>query len=376
MKIPFETTKVRDMNIQMFNLRGMDKKYTFYYDETNNIRKFYLKENSFNSASELNFVLGGVLHEGENSNSDITQLLDKLFIQKSAKEIKLKHIAKGEFLDCIKSVKLKHFLSWLLESDLYVHITSLNIFYYSLVDIVDSAIINYEAYQNLDRYYIDMIKNNLYQVAKLEEESLINLLYKYQYPNIKKESVKQFIIEFTELLSPYEEDMQFHVGIVSLRQLLMKSISTQELSFIMNEEDFILLDDFKDFYMSKIYLFKNSEHIFDREDEIEEEIAKYEIIHDNVILQSYSFVNSHDYKLIQISDIFIGLFGKFTKFINTNTLIELGDIISQLEPLQRENLQLIHKIIDKSASKNQAFLHSIDSNEERTKYDHVAHWIS
>ena len=40
-------------------------KYHFFYDETNNIRKFYLKDNKFNSDCLDNFVLGGIVFEGE-----------------------------------------------------------------------------------------------------------------------------------------------------------------------------------------------------------------------------------------------------------------------------------------------------------------------
>jgi hypothetical protein len=33
---------IREMTIDAFKLRRADDKFTFYYDETNNIRKFYL----------------------------------------------------------------------------------------------------------------------------------------------------------------------------------------------------------------------------------------------------------------------------------------------------------------------------------------------
>ena len=38
-----------------------DSVYTFYYDETNNIKKFIVKEEDFNYAFHSNFVLGGVV---------------------------------------------------------------------------------------------------------------------------------------------------------------------------------------------------------------------------------------------------------------------------------------------------------------------------
>lgn len=375
MMTKFDTTELREINIQMNGLKDLDKKYTFYYDETNNIRKFYLRENSFNSASELNFVVGGVLHEGNICNSDIEKLLEGLSLQKSVNELKLKHIAQGDFLDCLKSTKLNYFLKWLLDSDLFVHYTSLNILYFSIVDIVDSAIISFEKYQELDRWYIDLMKNSLYQVAKMEEETLIKLFFKYQYPNIKREKVIDFIDELIEIISPYEDIEELHLGIASLRQLLKQSKKTSELTFIMDEEDLILLKDFKLFYMTPIYMFNKSEHIFDREDEIEEEINKHEIIYNGEIINSYSFVDSKDNKLIQISDVFIGLFGKFTRYVNISTMDELNETISTMNSIQLKNLKLIHQIIDKSDSKNKAFLHAIESYDGQKKYGYISYMI-
>jgi hypothetical protein len=45
-----------------------DKKFTFYYDETNNIKKFYVRENDFNYTFTANFILGGLVHEGTSPN--------------------------------------------------------------------------------------------------------------------------------------------------------------------------------------------------------------------------------------------------------------------------------------------------------------------
>ncbi len=54
-----KSIKVLNPNIDI------DSPYTFYYDETNNIKKFCLKnEEDFNNSFNSNFVLGGVLFEG------------------------------------------------------------------------------------------------------------------------------------------------------------------------------------------------------------------------------------------------------------------------------------------------------------------------
>jgi len=124
-----------------------DGVYTFYYDETNNIRKFYVRELDFNAAFTENFILGGLVHEGP--VPDVQPLIDSFNLQSTVKEVKFKHLAKGSFLDCLKSQKLNLFLKFIKDSNLYIHYSSLNILYWSIVDIVDSAIENSEASQKL-----------------------------------------------------------------------------------------------------------------------------------------------------------------------------------------------------------------------------------
>ena len=108
-----------------------DSYFTFYYDETNNIRKFHVREKEgnidFNYSFNSNFVLGGLVYEG--TQPDIKPLFDRLNLQKNITDVKLNHIAKGEFLDCLKSEKLNIFLKCLLDNDLYINYSSINILY-------------------------------------------------------------------------------------------------------------------------------------------------------------------------------------------------------------------------------------------------------
>lgn len=44
------------------SLYGLDEEYAFFYDETNNIRKFWIREDGFNERPK-NFVLGGIVYK-------------------------------------------------------------------------------------------------------------------------------------------------------------------------------------------------------------------------------------------------------------------------------------------------------------------------
>jgi len=65
----------------------------FYYDESNNIRKLWLKEDGFNASVDSDFVLGGVMHMTNHCSANVEELKDQLRIQKSVKELKFKHIS-------------------------------------------------------------------------------------------------------------------------------------------------------------------------------------------------------------------------------------------------------------------------------------------
>lgn len=111
-----------------------------YHDETNNIKKLRHDAQGLNVAEPAIFVLGGIVHSGTPRPLDIGPLRNAMRIHTSADEIKLKHVAKGEFLDLLKSDKLTTFLKWISDSGLVVHYHALDPLYWSLIDIIDSIL--------------------------------------------------------------------------------------------------------------------------------------------------------------------------------------------------------------------------------------------
>lgn len=276
-------------------------------------------------------------------------------------------MAKGDFLPCLKSQKLNYFLRYLLDNNIYIHYSNINLLYFSIADIVDSALSNSKNATQLGLGFSHFLKNNLYKVAKLEIDSVIDLFYSFEYPNIKKESALPFIDALTELFEDYEDTIEFHLGLTSLKQILKESKKEKSLPFIMDEEDYILLNNFSGFYLRPIYTFKNSTHIFDKEDSIEGILSEFVLKDGDNVLQSYTFENSKDNLYIQASDIFIGLVGKMSRFINTSSPADIKSSIQNLNTYQLETLDIYLDLIKKSNSKNFAFLHSIDSFEEMSK---------
>lgn len=365
--IDFEIGDIRKATKILAWSADFDSAFTFYYDETNNIKKFYVRENDFNYTFTANFVLGGLVHLGQ--APDVQPLIDSFKQQKTAKEVKFKHIASGDFLDCLKSEKLKLFLQFVKDSNLYIHYSSLNILYWSIVDIVDSAIVSSESTQQLGPQFANHLKNDLYKLSRLEFESVIQLFYMYEYPNIKSESVLPFIEELTSLFNDYIDTQEYHFGLESLRQILKEAKKNNSLPFVMDEDDFILLKDLSHFYIRPIYLFKNSTHIFDNEDSIAETVNDYKILDEGVEIKNYTFVDSQTNQLIQLSDVFVGLMGKLTNYLNTSSREKINTDFVSLSSIQKKNIDLLINVIDKSHNKNIGFLHNTDSFEEMSKMD-------
>lgn len=369
MIIKYQTSELRSITKTRAPSIKMDDVYTFYYDETNNIKKFYVRESDFNYTFTANFVLGGLVHEGD--APDVQGLIDSFRLQKTATEVKFKHIAKGDFLECLKSEKLMQYLQFVKESKLFVHFSSLNILYWSIVDIVDSAIANSEVSKQLGMGFAVRLKNDLYKLARLEIDSVIELFYKYQYPNIKKESVIPFIDELISLFDEYIDDIEFHLGLESLRQILKEAKKKGTLPFLMDEEDYILLKDLSHFYLRPIYTFKNSNHIFDKEDSIIEMLEEYQILDGKQEIKNYLFADSKSNQLIQLSDIFVGLMGKLSTYLNTSTIEKIEQEFDELSDLQEANIDLLIDLFDKSYEKNIGFIHSTDSYEELSKMNYI-----
>lgn len=132
--------ELRQPQIRLHGLTGADRVYTFYHDETNNVRKLELKPGGFNVVALQVFVLGGVVHDGAPRPLDMLDLRAAMRIQKSAPELKLEHVGRGDFLTVLRSPKLTLFLRWLAANDLLLHYHELDPLYWSIADIVDAIV--------------------------------------------------------------------------------------------------------------------------------------------------------------------------------------------------------------------------------------------
>lgn len=334
-------------------------KCTFYYDESNNIRKLWLSENDFNAPIDSDFVLGGVMHFGEVCEADVLELKRNLKIQKSAKEMKFKHISKNKnFLDCLADDNVTVFLQWLLASNLYVHFSNVNNLYFAIVDIVDS--IDEPAYIP----FLFQMKNELYKIARKNYRDFYELLSSCGYPNVVGNQISKLYNGIIRFIENSSEELSFEMEI--LYQGLKIACKQTELSFLQGNPDRTILKNYSPFYMRPIGVFPYATHVFGNEYKVEEIFNKYNFSYNGNKINNYCFVNSTDNLLVQVSDCTVGLIGKFYTFINSIDSNEAYQMLSSITPKQNKALHLFSSLIAKSERKSKLLLHSIQSVEEHT----------
>jgi hypothetical protein len=127
-----DVNAIRDPQIAMYGLYGADKRYTLYYDETNNIRVLRTKPDGLNVRGPKVFVLGGIVHKGGSRELGFESLRDSLPLPKDVSELKFNQIGSGEFLDVLRSPKMETFLKWVTDRQLFIHYQALDVFYWSM----------------------------------------------------------------------------------------------------------------------------------------------------------------------------------------------------------------------------------------------------
>lgn len=245
--------------VEMYNLK-VDGKYIFYYDETGNIRKLTLTKKGFNVSKIPTFVLGGVVFK-EKQLIEEKELKESIGIsQKSIKELKFKHIAcKKSGIDVVQSERVRNFFNWIDKHNFIIHLSCLDPYYFSIVDIIDSID---EDKIRTDLSFNFLCKSLLSSVLRENLKTTENLFIKYDYPSVSNNGKNNFLFELIktvqccECLNSIEKEL--------LCDVLIKAIHQEELYFIekTNSGKKNLIDNFSYFYTHCACLFPKSKHFF------------------------------------------------------------------------------------------------------------------
>lgn len=344
-----------------------DVEEMFYYDETNNCRKFSIKDGQLNIDKDKDFVLGGVVFKGNNKQEievSFNFLKKKLNIQSNVKEIKLKNICSqgSNFLTCISGRKMREYLTWLLEFDIYIHYSMMDNLYYSIADIVDSL-----NDPNEELYHANYLKTLLYHFVYNNTESFVEVFDEYNYPNIQSNQSEIFFEDMIHIIKSTNNVSNYFFKHKDILIKFFQDNKYKQPSFLIDNKDNILIEQYHNMYLKNIYLFKNSFHNFDEEDEVENKMGT--IILDGRLLENYSFLESHNNIFIQLSDIIVGILGKLFEFIKPLRSEDVEYVYHSLNESQKEGFNLLKLLIHKSYEKNGAYRSMSMNLELNDKFD-------
>lgn len=345
-------------------LTKADAEYVFYYDETNNIKKLHLGEQGFNVTEPGIFVLGGVVHEGSHRRLDIGSLRHEMRIQTSADELKLKHVAKGGFLDLLTSDKLTTFLQWISDNGLFVHYLALDPLYWSFVDIMDSILCGLDEPRLMELHI--PLKADLAALLRANLPETTSLFYRYNYPDLALENRKLFLNELIKMLEQ-SDDVLPEFNSMMLKGMLQAGCNLPNLDFIEGFTPHLLIESFTVFYLTRIALFKHSTHILDMEDSVHVELKAMQLVSGGKPVRNYRFADSKSEPGIQVSDIMVGLIGKMYSYFTETMREEVAAARAVLAGTSLKNAELLRDLIDTSHEVNVAFLQHVASNHEIDK---------
>jgi Protein of unknown function (DUF3800) len=359
-----DINELRDTAIALHSLDKADEVYTLYHDETNNIRRLHITANGLNVREPGCFVLGGIAHKGVARDLGFDRLRSGLKLQKTVTELKLKHIGNGDFPDLLASGRLATLLNWITENGLFIHFHALDVLYWSIVDIIDSIVTDARAVRLM--MMARDLKNDLYRILRHDMDGTVNLFKRYSYPNVGPKRRSAFVAELLDVLqarSALLPDFNYRM----LKGVLEMGRNAASLPYLENEDPDVLIAEFSNFYLQRIFLFNNSAHILDVEVSIEARLRNITFTDRGRPFNNYRFVDSTAEPGIQVADTVAGLLGKAFTFIIRNTAGELRDALSRLSPAQAGNLAFLRQLLNRSIAENPAFADFVLSYDDRDK---------
>jgi len=346
-------------------VHGTEKEMVIYYDETNNIRKLLLTEDGFNVTKYDNFVLGGIAVESGKELPDINGLRSILKIQKNAPEIKFDLVAKGDFEKVLDSKKLGQFFSWLIEHDIKIHYTNLNILNWAILDIVESIVA-----EDAFREYLlghRELKNELYRMVSKDVLGFLAILKGYNYPDLKSDSTVAFLKDVRSFVVKHAP-VDKNGALSALLEILLKGQIIPGLTFLMHNKPDYVIEGFEDIFINRIARFKNSRHIFDEEKTVQKAIAGIRIV-DGDRNVDFSFADSKLTPGIQLSDVMVGFLGKYFTFLERTPVTVLMSKKASLNPLQKQNLKLFQQLVTSTDFHSNALLFRVTTIDSDCKAD-------
>lgn len=360
-----DVNEMRDVAIRSYRLTKADAIYTLYYDETQNVRRLHVTPDGLNVREPQCFVLGGIAHMGEPRDLGFEAVRPALRLQPTAREMKFAQIATGDFLSVLRSQRLATLLEWLLGEGLFIHYQATDPLYWSTVDMIDSIL---SEHGDPRLYGIGPpLKSDLHLILRAHLDDLVDLFQRYTYPNVGRERRRAFLQELADrLLARRAVLPNFNARM--LKDVLDIGMKLDALPFLEDAEPHVLINDFAAFYLNRIYMLKNASHILDTERVIMDRLDAMPLVDGGRPFRNFRFIENSETEIgVQISDVVVGLFGKFFAWAVATERTDVAQARASLSPIQERNRAAMSALLDRSIDENEMFAQNAFSLEDQHK---------
>ncbi|MBO8427820.1 MAG: DUF3800 domain-containing protein [Firmicutes bacterium] len=305
---------------------------TFYFDESNNIKKGIIGKEKDNNADleNLYFVLGGIATKKPLNFEELLRYSD---VRQMPVDAKFHFFAfkKNKFTDAIEQSRLRKFFEYLLKNNIIIHFNVLHYFHFALSDILDSLIEEQDTNQSAAFIYYHNLQSDMTEVLYNDFNRLHNTLVSYEFPNVPLEKANAFINEildlYTDNLCNYDLNAMENFTKELLRQIIKAKRSKNNLLFLENNKSFVIIDSVFENYLSRMIEFKDKKY-FDNELFIINSLKKMGTDYKTKL--NVDFWDSKEHREIQICDVICGFTARLYNFISHNSEKEIMNFCSKL----------------------------------------------
>lgn len=298
---------------------------TFYFDESNNIKKGIIGKEKDNNADleNLYFVLGGIATK---EPLNFEELLKYTGVRQMPVDAKFNFFAfkKNKFTDAIAQSRLRKFFEYLLKNKIIIHFNVLHYFHFALVDILDSLIEEQDANQYAAFMYYHDLQSDMTEVLYNDFNRLHSILVNYEFPNVPREKANAFINKildlYTDNLCNYDLNAMENFTKELLRQIIKAKRSKNNLLFLENNKSFVIIDSVFENYLSRMIEFKDKKY-FDNELFITNSLEQMDTDYKTKL--NVDFWDSKEHREIQICDVICGFTARLYNFISHNSEEEI-----------------------------------------------------
>lgn len=125
--------------------------------------------------------------------------------------------------------------------------------------------------------------------------------------------------------------------------------------------------EFGGFVASRLWLFKNSQHILDQEPHVEKYLASAGFRDGDRPLANWRFADSKHEGGIQVSDLVTGLLGKLFTYFNNTEVEQIRIDATAFSDIQRTAFRSLNALIDNSIDECPGFANYVNSMEDRRR---------